>query len=77
MSNRLLRSSRALRIATLNHDGAPGTTVIQLAGSGSTPRATGGNGGRSSAPWLLAPLLSAAPGWRAPRDQGLPSAGQV
>lgn len=77
MSKRLLRSSRALRIATLNHDGDPGTTVIQITGSGSTPLATGGNGGGSSAPWRPALLLSAAPDWRAPREQGLPSAGQV
>lgn len=77
MSRRLLRSSRALRIATLSDDSDPGTTLIRLTGRGSTPLATGGNGGGSSAPWLLAPLLSAAPGWRAPRERGLPSAGPV
>lgn len=75
MSNRLLRSSRALRIATLDHGGAAGTAAIRVAGSASTPPATGGCG--SAAPWLPAPLSSAAPGWRAAREQGLPSAGQA
>lgn len=74
MSRRLLRSARAPRVATLGHGGDPRTTVIPLAGSGRWPLATGGG---SSAPWPLAPLLSEAPGWRAPRERGLPSAGPV
>lgn len=77
MFDRLLRSGRALRVAPPDHDSAAATTVIRAAGVGSTPPATGGNGGGSGAPWLQAPLPSAVPGRRGPREQGLPSAGQV